>query len=88
MMGSFMALSIKTDEADRLARELARLKGETMTEAVTIALRERLERARSTNPPAAARGAALDDLLARIRPGFDRRPVTKAEWDDASGDAD
>ena len=28
-----MALSIKTDEADRLARELSRLTGETMTEA-------------------------------------------------------
>jgi len=30
-----MALSIKTKEADRLARELSRLTGETMTEAVT-----------------------------------------------------
>lgn len=29
-----MALSIKTDEADRLARELSRLTGETMTNAV------------------------------------------------------
>ena len=38
--------SIKTDEADRLARELARLTGETMTRAVTAALSERLEEAR------------------------------------------
>ena len=37
-----MALSIKTAEADRLARELSRVTGETMTEAVTVALRERL----------------------------------------------
>ncbi|MEQ8484656.1 MAG: type II toxin-antitoxin system VapB family antitoxin [Pseudomonadales bacterium] len=29
-----MALSIKTEEADRLARELSRLTGETMTNAV------------------------------------------------------
>jgi antitoxin VapB len=36
-----MALSIKTDEADRLARELAALTGETLTDAVTNALRER-----------------------------------------------
>ena len=36
-----MALSIKTDEADRLARELARLHGETITEAVTVR-RERI----------------------------------------------
>lgn len=39
-----MALSIKTDEADRLARELAAATHETLTDAVTVALRERLER--------------------------------------------
>ena len=39
-----MALSIKTDEADRLARQLAAVTGESLTEAVTNALRERLER--------------------------------------------
>lgn len=41
-----MALSIKHDEADRLARALADATGETLTEAVVIALRERLERIR------------------------------------------
>lgn len=39
-----MALSIKSDEADRLARELAAETGETLTEAVVTALRERLDR--------------------------------------------
>jgi len=39
-----MPLSIKSPEADRLARELAAKTGETMTVAVTIALRERLAR--------------------------------------------
>lgn len=39
-----MALSIKDDEADRLARELARRTGESLTEAVTQALRERLQK--------------------------------------------
>jgi len=39
-----MALSIKTDEADQLARELAAATHESLTEAVTVALRERLER--------------------------------------------
>ena len=43
-----MALSIKTDEADRLARELAAATGETLTDAVTNALRERLDRVRSS----------------------------------------
>jgi antitoxin VapB len=39
-----MALSIKSDDADRLARQLAAETGETLTEAVETALRERLER--------------------------------------------
>jgi antitoxin VapB len=39
-------LNIKNDEAHRLARELADLTGESMTAAVTEALRERLERTR------------------------------------------
>lgn len=41
---SVMALSIKSDEADRLARELAAETGESLTEAVLTALRERLVR--------------------------------------------
>ena len=39
-----MSLNIKNDETCRLASELARLTGETMTGAITVALRERLER--------------------------------------------
>jgi len=39
-----MALSIKSDEADRLARELAEATGESMTQAILVALRERLQR--------------------------------------------
>lgn len=41
-----MALNIKSKETDRLARSLSRLTGETITEAVTVALRQRLERER------------------------------------------
>lgn len=37
-----MALNIKNPEAHRLARELAEETGETLTDAVTVALRERL----------------------------------------------
>ena len=39
-----MALTIKNAEADRLALALAQRTGETLTEAVINALRERLER--------------------------------------------
>jgi antitoxin VapB len=39
-----MALSIKHPDADRLARELARQTGESLTDAIINALRERLRR--------------------------------------------
>jgi antitoxin VapB len=45
-----MALNIKDEAADRLARELAAETGESITTAVTIAVRERLERLRGAVP--------------------------------------
>ena len=39
-----MSLNLKNPETEQLARELARENGESVTTAVTIALRERLER--------------------------------------------
>ena len=41
-----MSLNIKDEETHRLARELARVTGESMTAAVDKAVRERLERGR------------------------------------------
>ncbi|MGH2341330.1 type II toxin-antitoxin system VapB family antitoxin [Segnochrobactraceae bacterium EtOH-i3] len=40
-------MSIKTEKANRLAHELSRLTGETMTDAITQAMRERLDRLRA-----------------------------------------
>ena len=45
-MKKAMHLSIKNDEAHKLATELAGLTGESLTSAVTLALRERLARER------------------------------------------
>lgn len=81
-----MALSIKTHEADELARELSRLTGETMTNAVTVALRERLERQRSARAPEEDLAVWAKSFADRIRPHYDCRSVTKAEWDWAGGD--
>jgi antitoxin VapB len=81
-----MALSIKTREADQLARDLAKLTGETMTEAVTVALKERLERekaARAETPEAFV--ARIMNLVAGWR-DVDFRPVTPDEWIEAGGD--
>jgi antitoxin VapB len=55
-----MAMNIKNDEAQKLARELSELTGESLTAAVTVALRERLERVQN------AQGAGLADRLLRI----------------------
>lgn len=65
-----MALSIKHPEADRLARELAALTGETLTDAVVIALRERL--ARQTGR---ARVVSMREELATIRQRCASLPV-------------
>jgi antitoxin VapB len=55
-----MGLNIKNEEAHRLARELASLTGESVTAAVTQAVRERLEHIKR------ARGASLADRLLEI----------------------
>jgi antitoxin VapB len=45
-----VALNIKDEGADRLARELAAETGESITVAVAVAVRERLERLRGAVP--------------------------------------
>jgi antitoxin VapB len=45
-MRKAMHLNIKNDEAHKLASELTKLTGESLTAAVTLALRERLVRER------------------------------------------
>jgi len=47
-----MSFTVKNDVADRLARELVALTGESLTQAVTTALEERLERVRAAQPQA------------------------------------
>jgi antitoxin VapB len=53
-----MSLNIKNEDTDRLAHELAGLTGESLTTAVTVAVRERLERLLQSK-----RGALSDRLL-------------------------
>ena len=55
-----MSLNIKNKETHKLADQLAKLTGESMTDAVTKAVRERLERVRS------GRGSGLADRLLTI----------------------
>jgi antitoxin VapB len=58
-----MALSLKDPETDRLAREVAKLTGESLTEAVRNALIDRLARERlRRGRPAQRLAEALDEL--------------------------
>ena len=72
-----MALSLKDPEADRLAREVARRTGETLTTAVIVALKERLARLR-----AKGRRRPLRDELRDIA----RRCAALPTLDDRSAD--
>ena len=55
-----MAFNIKNEETEQLARDLSKLTGETMTAAITEALRERLDRVRKEL------GAGLADRILKI----------------------
>jgi antitoxin VapB len=67
-----MGLNIKSEETHRLARELASLTGESMTAAVTEAVRERLDRVRSRQATGLAdRLLAIGkDCAARLKEPF------------------
>jgi antitoxin VapB len=75
-----MALSIKSDRVDRLARELAALTGESITDAVEASLAARLELERRRR-----RERGLDDLVDRftaLRRLDDRAPDAILGYDD------
>ncbi len=55
-----MAINIKNEDTERLTRELSELTGEGVTTAVTIAVRERLERVRSED------GLSVEQRVANI----------------------
>jgi antitoxin VapB len=55
-----MALNIKNEKTQKLAKALAKLTGESMTAAITVALRERLDRLRGEQE------TSLADRLIRI----------------------
>lgn len=62
-----MALSLKDPETDRPARQVASLTGETLTEAVRVALVERLARERLKRGKAASSAAEIDAIVRRVR---------------------
>ncbi len=80
---SAMALNIKSDEADRLARQLAAETGESLTEAVVNALRERLERQHARQQPSMKwRLERLAAEVAAMPVADPRRPDEIIDYDD------
>lgn len=77
-----MSLNIKSDEVERLVRELAALTGESLTAAVSVALRQRLAQVRQDRETrVAARTARLLEIAADAAPRW-REPYRSAEHAD------
>jgi antitoxin VapB len=72
-----MSLNIKDPEAHQLAQSLARETGESMTRAVTVALRERLQRVRQQRR-ADATAAELLSIGRRCAASLKGKPVDHA----------
>ncbi len=72
-----MPLSIKNDETEQLARKLAELTGETLTETVRAALAERYDRLRRTRT-----GHSLTDEHNAIALRCANRPLVSHLSDD------
>lgn len=84
-----MSLNIKNDQTHELARELASLTGESLTEAVTVAVRERLERLRIREGVDEARlrtvRSIAKDMAARIGPYDPDEDPTALLYDEETG---
>ncbi len=83
-----MALNLKNDEVEKLAAEVARLTGESKTEAIRRALLERKGRLKSVSPDA-RRQRVLRFLQTRVWKGLPEgepgRRLTRAEEDELLG---
>jgi antitoxin VapB len=81
-----MPLSIKNPETEKLAREIAKETGESLTSAITNALRDRLQRLRGRRD-AKSLAQEVDDILHRMDalPTFDDRSEDEILGYDADG---
>lgn len=81
-----MALNIKNPRAEELAQQLARATGESLTEAVTVALRERLAAVTRRNERRALHAgvASIQAMVARL-PDRDARSADEILGYDAHG---
>lgn len=76
-----MAFSIKNEEADELLRELCECTGESLTGAVIVSLRERLERERLRT---SSKRERIEAAVAAMRalPVIDEHADDVLQWDE------
>jgi antitoxin VapB len=81
-----MALSIKNAQAERLARQIAKETGESLTEAIQRSLEERLKRLPQRRREHLMK-EKLEDILRRVDalPTLDNRPEDEILGYDAQG---
>jgi len=81
-----MALSIRNPETEKLARQVSRLTGETLTEAIGKSLEERLARLKRARQDRDLR-RDIEEILARVHalPVLDHRPEEEILGYDENG---
>lgn len=79
-----MTLNIRNQEADRLARELARLDGTNITEAVIVALRETIRNRIESETPRETARKILERRGLSFQPN--RKPVPADAYHDLDHD--
>lgn len=84
-----MALHLTDPDTDRMARELARETGETLTTAVSRAVKERLDRVKTKQEANDERFLAdVEKILSAVRPKWRRGRKTGREMIDEMYDED
>jgi antitoxin VapB len=85
-LGHKMALNIKSDVADNLARQLAKMKGQSITEVVISSLKDSLER-EAVRPHAQSLAQSLSEIGRRCAalPDLDTRTPEEILGFDAHG---
>lgn len=80
-----MALNIKNDDTERVSRRLSELTGESITTAVTIAVRERLARLERERASSADTVDRILAIGAETAPALRRSAVTVEDLYDERG---
>jgi antitoxin VapB len=80
-----MAINITNKEADSLVRQLAKIEGTGLTEAIVVALREALQRRRRRETPQQTAARLRAELGIELTEQA-RLPLPRAVFDEMSGE--